>query len=820
MEVASDSEPMDACTGLEIMTQEAVALFQDGQHQEALTMATQFALAARNELGRTNPVHINALATVAALVDQMGGSCEADALLLEAEDLQDEMEMEVLGIDLYADDVSEEEDEEDHVEDDDQAEKLTTVNEPNSRPLTGLSDASNDREPQDEINPSGGSQNRSSTATTGGGSTTTPEMEFCSDDEDSFDEISAGGSESESSAGSEGCSEGTPRPDDDDENSGEAEAEAITRLSYEVNALLSHDRPEEAARLLSEAETILADGGAAISELGKAALHTLWASVLSAVGEEQKAQHLYAEAMHVLQDVSGAGILDSDSTSEGDLEVDSGSESATDEEEESEEEEGEESEEEASLAESSHSDDNRQIKTESEALLAEELAAETPSPLFATEPELDGWKPTSSFTAADILLAQDRAAKIRESMKAPVEQELRMSAEDVGTPPVQQPSLPQDVGDVSKADSTPGAPPLESIAAEDAEAHPSPASAQAIREALTPTPPPGVSPKRRRPPPLAPQPVAKATTRLGPPAAKQAPRCGGGFSAPKKTQAPKAKAKAKAKARAQSVEEAACDDVASTASEEAVEAEELAVAEEPCPLLEELPAATEEPPKPLTAEQQREVVEQALTCAEHFVGLMQFERAADKLEEQLVALEEEDHPHRHGTLHIEVMMKYGGVLWWDKDPEGAVDAYTAAEEMLIQQPSSSRQSKQRTEIWTQAAQVCRGCGDLDSAKDQLSHAVFFLTDLVKSEPLDSEYRDSLNEAKASLAQVCVERKEYEQAEQLYMEAFGGDAVDTDDSDEPADICKREDGGNAQGPAESGGSESAAISKWSPVVSMK
>jgi len=810
MEAASDSEPMDACTGLEIMTQEAVALFQDGQHQEALTMAIQFALAARNELGRTNPVHINALATVAALVDQMGGSCEADALLLEAEDLQDEMEMEALGIDLYADDDSEDEEE---------AEKETAVNEPNSRPLTGLSDASNDREPRDEGNPSRGSQNRSSTATTGGGSCTTPEMEFCSDDEEiSFGEISAGGSESESLAGSEGCSEGTPRSDDDDEDCGEAEAEAITRLTYEVNALLSHDRPEEAARLLSEAETIFVDGDATISGLGKAALHTLWASVLSAVGEEQKAQHLYAEAMHVLEDVSGVGILDSDSTSEGDLEVDSGSESASDEEEESEEEDAEESEEEASLAESNYLDNNEQIETELEALPAAELAAESPPPLFATEPDLGGWKPSSSFTAADILLAQNRAAKIRESMKAPVEQELQMSAKDVETRPVQQPSLPpsdfDDVSEASKADSIPTAPPLESVAHEGAEAHPSP-SAEAIREVLTPTPPPGVSPKRRRPPPLAPQPVAKA-------AAKQAPRCGGGFSAPKKTQAPKAKAKtkAKAKAKAQALEEAACEDDASPTPEEAVEAEELAVVEEPRPALEELPAAAEEPPEPLTAEQQREVVEQALTCAEHFVGLMYFERAADKLEEQLVALEEEDHPHRHGKLHIEVMMKYGGVLWWDKDPEGAVDAYTAAEEMLIQQPPSSWQSKQRTEIWTQAAQVCRGCGDLDSAKDQLSHAVFFLTDLVKSEPSDTEYRDSLNEAKASLAQVCVERKEYEQAEELYMEAFGGDAVDTDDSDDHADIFKREDGGTAEGPVESGRPEGAAISKWSPVVSMK
>merc|ERR1719486_1890517 len=95
---------MEVTSGLELMTQEAIEMFKNGRQQEALDLSVQFSLAARNELGHTHPVYINALATVAALVDQMGGSEEAAELLLEAEDLQDEMEMEALGIDLFASD--------------------------------------------------------------------------------------------------------------------------------------------------------------------------------------------------------------------------------------------------------------------------------------------------------------------------------------------------------------------------------------------------------------------------------------------------------------------------------------------------------------------------------------------------------------------------------------------------------------------------------------------------------------------------------------------------------------------------------------------
>ncbi|CAK0851013.1 unnamed protein product, partial [Prorocentrum cordatum] len=57
---------------LEDMTMDVVAAFQDGRQEEALAGAVAFSAAAKEELGETHPTYINALATVAALVSQMG----------------------------------------------------------------------------------------------------------------------------------------------------------------------------------------------------------------------------------------------------------------------------------------------------------------------------------------------------------------------------------------------------------------------------------------------------------------------------------------------------------------------------------------------------------------------------------------------------------------------------------------------------------------------------------------------------------------------------------------------------------------------------
>merc|ERR1719428_2703561 len=76
------------------MTNEVVEVFKNGDQKGALNMAVQFSTKAFERYGKTHPVYINALATVAALVDRMGGEGEAENLLQQAEELQDEMEIE------------------------------------------------------------------------------------------------------------------------------------------------------------------------------------------------------------------------------------------------------------------------------------------------------------------------------------------------------------------------------------------------------------------------------------------------------------------------------------------------------------------------------------------------------------------------------------------------------------------------------------------------------------------------------------------------------------------------------------------------------
>ncbi|CAK9086692.1 snRNP core protein D2 [Durusdinium trenchii] len=77
---------------LEQMTSEAIELFRKGQQQAALDLAVDFSKNAEMLLGRSHPVNVNALATVAALAEQMGCRREAEELLQEAEELHQEME--------------------------------------------------------------------------------------------------------------------------------------------------------------------------------------------------------------------------------------------------------------------------------------------------------------------------------------------------------------------------------------------------------------------------------------------------------------------------------------------------------------------------------------------------------------------------------------------------------------------------------------------------------------------------------------------------------------------------------------------------------
>jgi len=173
---------------------------------------------------------------------------------------------------------------------------------------------------------------------------------------------------------------------------------------------------------------------------------------------------------------------------------------------------------------------------------------------------------------------------------------------------------------------------------------------------------------------------------------------------------------------------------------------------------------------PITAESQLAEVSAAMVCADHFLGLLNFERAADKLEEQLVALSADGAPHKNTDLHVNVLQKYSSILWWDGDAEGGIDALTAADEILAaRQDAGVTIKRRRSELWSQLAQIYRSCGDLDTADEHLSKAVLALSDMVHVEK--SKFMDDLREAQAALGQVCVEKKEYDRAEDLYLNAF-------------------------------------------------
>jgi len=293
-----------------------------------------------------------------------------------------------------------------------------------------------------------------------------------------------------------------------------------------------------------------------------------------------------------------------------------------------------------------------------------------------------------------------------------------------------------------------------------------------------------------------------------------AARVGGGFVG-----APKAKAKSKPKAKptskAGSEQAETKTDVAEVAVAQPAEPEAI-VADPPAdeaaveaeagqtPPAEEADTEAkasaedvkEEPSEPPPAEQQLTTIKRAMTCADHYVGMLKFEKAADKLEEQLVKLADDACQHRHTDLHVELLMKYGGVLWWEGDADGAVDAFAAADEILEDRPGprggDPKVKQRRAEIWMQCAQVFRLCGDLEGADDQLSTAVKNLQEIVDAAGPDAEgeYVDALKEAQAALAQVCVQKKEWDRAEGLYSAAFREPGDEEDSAGEEATFVEK------------------------------
>lgn len=175
-----------------------------------------------------------------------------------------------------------------------------------------------------------------------------------------------------------------------------------------------------------------------------------------------------------------------------------------------------------------------------------------------------------------------------------------------------------------------------------------------------------------------------------------------------------------------------------------------------------------------------------MSTADQFVGLQMFDRAADLLEEQLKRLAEEGSPHYGSDLFVDVLSKYGSILWWDLDLEGAIDAYNAADEVLADRPNSEVDAsvqRRRSQLWGKLAQIHRVCGHLDTADEKLSAAIECLLKVLESEtsecicsdaPKSTETTNLLRDTQAALGQVCVQKKEYQRAEKFYLAAFTAD----------------------------------------------
>jgi hypothetical protein len=157
---------------------------------------------------------------------------------------------------------------------------------------------------------------------------------------------------------------------------------------------------------------------------------------------------------------------------------------------------------------------------------------------------------------------------------------------------------------------------------------------------------------------------------------------------------------------------------------------------------------------------------------------MDIQRASDMLEEQLSALcDGSASPLRHSDQHIDLLVRYSGVLWWDGDMPAAIDALLAADEVLAGRSQDVETKLQRADVCRQLGAVYRSSGDLEAADRRLSDAARNLAALETSGLSDEaaeSARVSLREVQACLAQVCVNRCHYERAEHLYVAAFAAE----------------------------------------------
>eukprot|EP00746_Dinoflagellata_sp_MGD_P164326 gnl/MRDRNA2_/MRDRNA2_92896_c0_seq1.p1 gnl/MRDRNA2_/MRDRNA2_92896_c0~~gnl/MRDRNA2_/MRDRNA2_92896_c0_seq1.p1 ORF type:complete len:851 (-),score=298.48 gnl/MRDRNA2_/MRDRNA2_92896_c0_seq1:201-2516(-) len=715
------------------MTASVIEIFKEGREKEALQTAVEFSTKAFQLYGKTHPTYINALATVAALVDRMGGEGEADNLLQQAEELQDEMEIE------QAEQMLEEEFEEE------------------------LANAVAEAEAADEEETSSGPED--------GSSADEEDDEFGYDDydgEESFD-------------GEEGEEElfGDDEPLNEAEQE-EEEAEIITQLTWEVNSLIQMKQPEEAAKILSECEKSLVESGP-VSAVGQAALHTLWAAVLDEVGESDKAKELYHQALNCLEEEVGIAPQDEDA---GEQQEDRSSDSeesvagSKSQDQDLEDERKPASNDQGTMnggagkpffATETPNDDSSTAapgkNLDLEQLHRQQLAAAADVEVVDDKPALQPQqvaKETSACSGgyASLSTAQTPVVAASEAL-AP---ELPISPSSPSRPRPAGKSRPQ-----GRGVKTGGAPDVVSGAAdtEKGTAKPSAATHAGSKQASQSSTASGS--KEAPEPGKASGSKEESTVEEVAEKEKASKRTGGGFGVSYKAPPPK-KPKAKAKGGAGKATKEVKESLAEPAAEVESKPEEPTT-EEPKPDEPAAPlvvAKTEPATEEITPEIEEAQIKKAMRNADHYIGMRKFEKAADYLEKHLVRLDQGESKHRGSDLHLNLLQQYGSVLRLDGDLDGSLDAFTAADELLEERPEGDLSADiklSRSQLWMRMAEVCREGEDLSAAEGHLASAINAL------QGLGDKGVEPLRQAQASLARVYVEMKKYESAETLYFQAF-------------------------------------------------
>jgi len=352
----------DGLESVEEMSATVINMSRNGQKDEAMEYAVAYTGRAHELYGSAHSSYINGLATVAALCNAKGSTRSAHEILTRAEMLQEDVEVtaveEALIDEIKTQKGNAAEESEcilqsfaaDTMRASRKAssaefEKLTKLDEKKLKDLldtievedkNGTDDADGARDAKTSALIEFLEEERAKMGEDDDDDD--DDFEEYSDDEsdeddeerswgeESEDESVGGGedydetveSENEETASSRGIDDDHvtfefDEDEEDEEDDGQeiGETDIITALADDVNTLLQEQKHEEAAALLTHSENELHKALGPLSPVSIASFHTLWAALMEAMGEGEKAQALYDEAKLILEDVkcdeAGAG---------------------------------------------------------------------------------------------------------------------------------------------------------------------------------------------------------------------------------------------------------------------------------------------------------------------------------------------------------------------------------------------------------------------------------------------------------------------------------------------------------------------------------